>query len=132
MKINIPEANIQFINDNIIIDTEERRKYKNAKDNHGIQCYKELKNKINRKAKVVREKWLEDKSQEVEQLLRNNTMDQVFNTIKIFFREKRKKENKLKNKKHWWKFFTGQQQNSKKTETISRSPISGKWSDKSK
>lgn len=57
LKRNSPEHRKPWINDNIIRDIEERRKYKNAKDNHGIRRYKELKNKINREAKCAREKW---------------------------------------------------------------------------
>jgi len=40
LKRNSPEPRNQWINENIIRDIEERRKYKNAKDNHGIQDIK--------------------------------------------------------------------------------------------
>jgi len=32
-----------WVNENILRDIEERRKYKNSKDNQGIRMYKELK-----------------------------------------------------------------------------------------
>jgi hypothetical protein len=35
-----------WINYNKIRDIEERMKYENTKDNHGIQKYKEFKNKM--------------------------------------------------------------------------------------
>ncbi|KAL4141626.1 hypothetical protein QTP88_004234 [Uroleucon formosanum] len=96
LKRNSPEPRKAWINDNIIRDIEERRKYKNAKDNHGIRRYKELKNKINKEATFAREKWLEDKCQGVEQLLRNNSLDQAFNIIKKFFRGKKKLNSRLR------------------------------------
>lgn len=61
LKRNSPEPRKSWINNNIIRDIEERRKFKNPKDNHGIWKYKDLKNKINREAKLAREKWLEEK-----------------------------------------------------------------------
>ncbi|VVC29974.1 Endonuclease/exonuclease/phosphatase,Reverse transcriptase domain [Cinara cedri] len=96
LKRNSPEPRKPWINNNIIRDIEERRKYKNAMDNHGIRRYKELKKKINREAKFAREKWLEGKCQEVEQLLRNNRLDQAFNIIKKFFRGKKKLNRRIR------------------------------------
>lgn len=79
-----------WINEKILRDIEERRKYKNSKDNQGKRKYKELKNKINRNAKEAREKSLEDRCHEVELLLKENKMDQAFNTIKKFVSGKTK------------------------------------------
>ncbi|KAL4083943.1 hypothetical protein QTP88_029259 [Uroleucon formosanum] len=85
-----------WINEQILRDTEERRKYKNSKDNQGIRKYKELKNKINRNAREAREKWLEDRCHEVELLIKENKMDQAFNTIKKFVSNKTKVNNKIR------------------------------------
>ncbi|KAL4149828.1 hypothetical protein QTP88_003684 [Uroleucon formosanum] len=85
-----------WINEQILRDIEERRKYKNSKDNQGIRKYKELKNKINRNAKEAREKWLEDRCHEVELLIKENKMDQAFNTIKKFVSNKTKVNNKIR------------------------------------
>jgi len=63
LKRNSSEPRKPWINDNIKRYIEERRKYKNANDNHGLRRYKELKNKINREEKFAREKWLEEKCQ---------------------------------------------------------------------
>lgn len=59
LKRNTPESRKPWINDNIIRGIEKRSKYKNAKDNHEIRRYNEMKNKINREVKFTREKWLE-------------------------------------------------------------------------
>jgi len=88
LKRNSPESRKPWINDSIIRDIEERRKYKNSKDTHGIRRYKKLKNKINREAKFAKDNWFEEKCQKLEQLLKNNWMDEAFNTIKKFFRGK--------------------------------------------
>jgi len=85
-----------LINEQILKDIEERRKYKNSKDNQGIKKYKELKNKIKRNAKEAREKWLEDRCHEVELLLKKNKMDQAFNTIKKFVSSKTKVNSKIR------------------------------------
>lgn len=39
LKRNLPKPREPWINNDIIRDIEERRKYINAKDNHGIQKY---------------------------------------------------------------------------------------------
>ncbi|VVC25399.1 Endonuclease/exonuclease/phosphatase [Cinara cedri] len=70
LKRNSPEPRKPWINDNIIRDIEERRKYKNDKDNHGIRRYKEFKNKINIEATFAREKWLEGKKTKLKSRIR--------------------------------------------------------------
>lgn len=76
-----------WINEKILRDVEKRRKYKNYKNNQGIGKYKELKNKIiNRDTKEAREKWLEDRYQEIELLFKRNKMDQAFNEVILSLR----------------------------------------------
>ncbi|KAL4107862.1 hypothetical protein QTP88_018144 [Uroleucon formosanum] len=93
---NTLDSKKPWINEQILRDIEERRKYKNSKDNQGIRKYKELKNKINRDAKEAREKWLENRCHEVELLLKENKMDQAFNTIKKFVSSKTKVNSKIR------------------------------------
>jgi hypothetical protein len=54
---NTSDRKIPWINEIILKNIEERRKYKNSKDNQGIRKYKELKNKKNINAKEMRNVW---------------------------------------------------------------------------
>lgn len=65
--------------------TKKFYKMRNFKNVVVEKRHEKLKYKINREAELTKEKCLEEKCQEVEHLLRNNKIDQAFDTIKTFF-----------------------------------------------
>lgn len=49
----------------------ERKKYKNSKNDIGKRKYNELKNKINREVRSLKDKWFEEQCKKEENLLRS-------------------------------------------------------------
>lgn len=75
LKRNTSVSKKLWINDNITRYIEKNKRHKNTENNHEIQKYKN--NIINIKAKLTRQKWLKNKYQVVEKLLRNNINGQI-------------------------------------------------------
>ncbi|XP_049794433.1 uncharacterized protein LOC126204053 [Schistocerca nitens] len=80
-----PEKRKEWITDEIILMFEERRKLKNNETEEGKTAYRVLRNKINRKLKQVKERFLEDRCKEVGDLLKKGNLELAYKTVKRFF-----------------------------------------------
>ncbi|XP_049768102.1 uncharacterized protein LOC126101500 [Schistocerca cancellata] len=68
---------------------DERRKHKNAVNEAGKKEYKRLKNDIDRKCKMAKQGWLEDKCKDVEAYLARGKIDTEYRKIEETFGERR-------------------------------------------
>ncbi|XP_049787836.1 uncharacterized protein LOC126191130 [Schistocerca cancellata] len=78
-----------WVTEEILNLVDERRKYKNAVNEAGREEYKRLKNEIDRKCKMAKQGWLEDKCKGVEAYLTRGKIDTAYRKIKETFGEKR-------------------------------------------
>ncbi|XP_049776112.1 uncharacterized protein LOC126163201 [Schistocerca cancellata] len=78
-----------WVTEEILNLIDERRKYKNAVNEAGKKEYKRLKNEIDRKCKMAKQGWLEDKCKDVEAYLTRGKIDTAYRKIKETFGDKR-------------------------------------------
>ena len=68
---------------------DERRKYKNAANEAGKREYRRLKNEVDRKCKLAKQEWLEDKCKSVEECITRGKIDTNYRKIKQTFGDKK-------------------------------------------
>ena len=71
-----------WITDEIIQLIDERRQYKNAKGNRGIQKYKTLRNEINRRCRKAKAKRLQERCEEIEKEMVVGRTDVAYRKVK--------------------------------------------------
>jgi len=67
----------------------ERRKYKNATDQRGMEKYRSLRNSINRECRKSKEAFLDSICTEVNIQLKSGQMDKAYGMVKTFFGDKK-------------------------------------------
>jgi len=78
---------------------EERRKYKNSNTVEYQRRYRTLRNLIIRKSKEAKEKYLEEKCEEIDILMRTGKREAAYKTVKKFFGIRTPKYGAIENKK---------------------------------
>jgi hypothetical protein len=86
-----------WITDDIVKLTEEKKQYKNLKEEEGRKRYKAIRNEINRKARKAKENWMEERCEEVEKSLRTGKVNEAYRTVRKFFTEHKKNGSNIKN-----------------------------------
>lgn len=71
-----------WITEDMIKEMEERRKWKHQKTEEAKKEYRRLNNKLRRTTKKAREKWWEEKCEELEELQAKGKYDQVYERVK--------------------------------------------------
>ncbi len=78
---------------------EERRKYKQARDEEGKRKYRALRNEIRRECKKAKEEWINKRCEEIEERIKTGRADQAYSRVKRYFGIRRKKTSNLKDEK---------------------------------
>lgn len=86
-----------WITNKIVDLIEERRKYKNGKNDEDKRKYIVYRNMIIRESKKVKEEWLNDKCSSVDDFLSKGMGDKAYKIIKRFFSDYRNRSTFLKN-----------------------------------
>ncbi|KAL4083913.1 hypothetical protein QTP88_029229 [Uroleucon formosanum] len=86
-----------WITNKIVDLIEERRKYKNGKNDEDKRKYKVYRNMIIRESKKAKEEWLNDKCSSVDDCLSKGMGDKAYKLMKRFFSDYRNRSTFLKN-----------------------------------
>ncbi|KDR11311.1 hypothetical protein L798_14955 [Zootermopsis nevadensis] len=79
----------EWITEDIVEKTEKRRKLKNDPSEEGRRQCRALRNEINREARKAKERHLEVKCKEVDELTKEGKLERAYKTIKQFFGNRR-------------------------------------------
>lgn len=98
LKINRKEGKKPWVTEEIIDLIDERKKHKNAKEEKGREEYRRIRNQINRKCKEAKEKWIEERCDEVEKEFLIGKTDAAYRRIRENFGENKPKGKNIKDK----------------------------------
>jgi hypothetical protein len=123
-----------WITDDIVKLIEERKQYKNSKEEEGRKRYKAIRNEINRKARKAKEYWMEERCKEVEKSLKTGKVNEAYRIVRKFFIEHKKNDSNIMNSNgdillekedkanHWKKYleklYDGKELNEKALEPV--------------
>ena len=75
---------------------EERRKYKNARNDDEVSLYKKLKNQVNRECKKARENWIENCCEEINENMKKGNTETAYKLVKKHFGERKTKSSNIR------------------------------------
>lgn len=83
------EIRKEWISQEVVEMINERRKYKNSKDEEGLMKYKSLRNRIIRRARQDKEVYLINICDEIEKNMKSGQVDIAYRNVKRFFESKK-------------------------------------------